>query len=46
MSDAVDAAADELYGLPLDEFVPRRDALARALRVTRGPATPRPPSSA
>ena len=32
MSDAVDRAADELYGLPLDEFVPRRDALVRELR--------------
>jgi hypothetical protein len=28
-----DRAADELYGLPLDEFVPRRDALARELRA-------------
>ena len=32
MSDAVDRAADELYGGPLEEFVPRRDALARELR--------------
>jgi hypothetical protein len=32
MSDAVDRAADELYGLPLGEFVPRRDELARELR--------------
>jgi exonuclease VII small subunit len=30
---AFDRAADELYGLPLDEFVPRRDALARELRT-------------
>jgi hypothetical protein len=33
VSDAVDAAADELYGLPLDLFVPRRDELARGLRA-------------
>lgn len=33
MSDAVDGAADELYGLPLAEFVPRRDALVRELRA-------------
>lgn len=26
------AAADELYGLPLGDFTPRRDALAKALR--------------
>jgi hypothetical protein len=32
VSDAVVRAADELYGLPLDEFVPRRDALVRELR--------------
>ena len=32
MSDAVDGAADELYGLPLADFVPRRDALVRELR--------------
>jgi len=32
VSDAVDAAADELYGLPLDDFVPRRDELSRSLR--------------
>ena len=32
MSDAADRAADELYGLPLEQFVPRRDALARELR--------------
>ena len=33
MSDAIDRAADELYGLPLDEFVPRRDELTRELRA-------------
>lgn len=33
MSEAVDGAADELYGLPLEEFVPRRDALVRELRA-------------
>ena len=27
-----DGAVDELYGVPLDEFTPRRDALARDLR--------------
>ena len=32
MSEAVDGAADELYGLPLDEFVPRRDEIVRDLR--------------
>jgi hypothetical protein len=32
VGDALDRAADELYGLPLEEFVPRRDALARELR--------------
>jgi exonuclease VII small subunit len=30
---AFDRAVDELYGLPLDEFVPRRDGLARELRA-------------
>jgi hypothetical protein len=30
----VDRAADELYGLPLAEFTPRRDELARDLRKT------------
>lgn len=33
MSQAVDRATDELYGAPLDEFVARRDALARELRA-------------
>jgi hypothetical protein len=33
VSDAVDAAADELYGLPLEGFVPRRGALVRELRA-------------
>jgi hypothetical protein len=33
MSEAVDRAADELYGVGLDEFVPRRDELARELRT-------------
>jgi hypothetical protein len=33
MSDAVDRAADELYGEPLDEFIGRRDALAKELRA-------------
>jgi hypothetical protein len=32
MSEGVDGAADELYGLPLEEFVPRREALVRELR--------------
>ena len=32
MSSAIDGAADELYGLPLEEFVPRREALVRELR--------------
>jgi hypothetical protein len=32
MGAAFDRAADELYGLPLEEFVPRRDELARELR--------------
>jgi len=32
VSSAVDRAADELYGLSLEEFVPRRDALVRELR--------------
>jgi hypothetical protein len=32
MSGGVDRAADELYGLPLEEFVPRRDELVRELR--------------
>src|SRR6516165_23590 len=27
-------AVDELYGLPLDEFTPRRDELAKELRAT------------
>jgi hypothetical protein len=27
-------AVDELYGLPLDEFIPRRDELAKVLRAT------------
>jgi hypothetical protein len=31
-ADAFDRAADDLYGAPLDEFVARRDALARELR--------------
>jgi hypothetical protein len=33
VSEPVDGAADELYGLPLEEFVPRRDALVRELRA-------------
>jgi hypothetical protein len=33
VSDAVDRAADELYGLPLADFVPRRDSLVRELRA-------------
>lgn len=32
MTEAVERAAGELYGAPLDEFVPRRDALAKELR--------------
>jgi hypothetical protein len=34
MSGAVDRAADELYGAALDEFVNRRDELARELRAS------------
>lgn len=30
--DPVERAADELYGLPLEEFVPRRKELAKSLR--------------
>jgi len=33
VSGAIDRAADELYGLPLDEFVPRRELLVRKLRA-------------
>ena len=32
MADPVDAAADLLYGLPLDEFTPARNAAAKELR--------------
>jgi len=32
MADPVDAAADHLYGLPLDEFTTARNAAAKALR--------------
>jgi hypothetical protein len=32
MTDAVLAAADELYGLPLDRFTPERDARAKAAK--------------
>jgi len=31
--DPVERAADELYGLPLDQFVPRRKELAKSLRA-------------
>ena len=31
---APEDAVDELYGLPLDEFIPRRDKLAKELRAT------------
>jgi hypothetical protein len=30
---AVDAAADELYGLALDQFLPRRAELVKAARA-------------
>jgi hypothetical protein len=33
LPDDVDARVDELYCLPLDRFVPERDALVRALRA-------------
>jgi hypothetical protein len=33
VSERFDLAADELYGAPIDEFVPRRDAIARELRA-------------
>ena len=32
MPDAVEQAADLLYGLPLDEFTPARNAAAKELR--------------
>jgi hypothetical protein len=41
MADAPDEEIDRLYGLPLEEFIPARDALARELRDAgrRGEAT-------
>jgi hypothetical protein len=41
MADAPDDAIDRLYGLPLEEFIPERDTLARELRNAgrRGEAT-------
>jgi len=32
VADPVDEAADELYGLPFDDFIPARNARAKALR--------------
>jgi hypothetical protein len=34
MARDVEARIDELYGLPLDRFIPERDALAKELRAT------------
>ena len=41
MAEAPDEEVDRLYGLPLEEFIPARDALARELRDAgrRGEAT-------
>ncbi len=38
MADPVDQAADRLYGLPLDQFTPARNAAARELRDRGLPA--------